>query len=387
MRCSPTTRGIRIAGAALGVLILGFAASAGTAYAASRDYHSEAKRISKQQLSQFGKGYTARYDNNRHILYISALDDGHLKETVGLLGAFTEAYRRTLPNGRVQGNITVVLPTTEDYKQLKLPFPECAGFYSYAGRRLVSIDRGRTLVHEFTHALHHADMMAARQVHPIWIAEGLATLFEASKITPSGLVPQHDGRLPIIQKALKDKAKDKKAFSLKELLSMGRKPFMKDASIAYAQSRYVMFYLYERGRLDDFYRRYKATFTHDPHGIAAFEAATGNKLAIIERAWTKWVLDQKMPSSERRVRQGRLGLEIKRANQGAKIVGLQPGGAAKTAGRLKVGDVIQQFNGAKIHNEAELVAAIRSAGAMRTVKVHLLRNSRPMTVMQPLGKP
>lgn len=385
MRCSPSVRGIGVAGAAMGILILGFAATAGTAYASSRDYHSDAKRISKQQLSQFGKGYTARYDNNRHILYISALDNGHLNQTVGLLSAFTEAYRRTLPSARVEGNITVVLPTAEDYKKLKLPFPECAGFYSYAGRRLVSIDRGRTLVHEFTHALHHADMTAARQVHPIWIVEGLATLFEASNITPSGLVPQHDGRLAIIQKALTDK--DKKAFSLKELLSMGRKPFMEDASIAYAQSRYVMFYLYEQGRLDDFYRRYKDTFTRDPHGIAAFEAATGNKLAIIEKAWTKWVLEQKTPSSERRVRQGRLGLEIKRTAQGAKVVGLQPGGAAKTAGRLKIGDIIQQFNGAKINNEAELVAAIRSAGAMQTVKVHLIRNSRPMTVMQPLGKP
>ncbi len=387
MRCSPSAGGVRIAAVALGVLALCFAVPAGTVFAASRDYNAEAKRISAKQLSQFGKGYSARYDNNRHILYISALDDAHLNQTVVLLSAFTQAYRRTLVNGRGEGNITVVLPTAEDYKKLELPFPGCVGFYSYAGRRLVSIDRGRTLLHEFTHALHHADMTAARQVHPIWIVEGLATLFEASKITPSGLVPQHDSRLATIQKALKNKDKDKKAFSLRELLSMGREPFMKDASLAYAQARYVMYYLYERGRLDDFYRRYKDTFVHDPHGIAAFEAATGNKLAIIERAWSKWVLDQKVPSSQRRARQGRLGLEIQRAAQGAKVVGLQPGGAAKTAGRLKVGDVIEQFNGAKIRNEAELVAAIRSAGAMRTVKVQLLRNSRRMTVMQPLGKP
>jgi len=383
MRRSPLAGGVRIAVVALGVLALGLAVPGGTAYASSRNYSAEAKRIAAKQLKQFGKGYSARYDNNRHILYISALDNTHLNQTVVLLSAFTQAYRRTLPSSRSEGNITVVLPTAEDYKKLELPFPDCAGFYNYAGRRLVSIDRGRTLLHEFTHALHHADMIAARQVHPIWLAEGLATLFEASKITPSGLVPQLDIRLPTIQKAIRDK----KAFSLHELLSMGRKPFMKDASVAYPQARYVMYYLYERGRLDDFYRRYKHTFVHDPHGIAAFEAATGNKLAIIERAWSKWVLAQKMPSSERRVRQGRLGLEIKRANRGAKVVGLQPGGAAKTAGRLKVGDVIQQFNGKAIRNEADLVAAIRAAGAMRTVKVQLVRNSRPMTVMQPLGKP
>ena len=184
-----------------------------------------------------------------------------------------------------------MLPTTEDYNKLELPYPKCVGFYSYAGRRVVSVDRGRTLVHEFTHALHHADMAASRQRHPIWITEGLATLFEACTITPSGLVPHVDIRLVTIQKAVREKT----VFPLRELLSMGQKPFMKDAAVAYAQSRYLMYYLYEKGHLDDFYKRYKQTFTRDPHGIAAFEAAAGNKLAIIDRDWQKWVMTLKLP--------------------------------------------------------------------------------------------
>ena len=366
---------------ALALFALGWALPARAGPSSSRDYQGEAKGIAAKQLEQFGKGYSARYDNNRHILYVSALDEAHLKETIGLLAAFTEAYRRTLASDRGEGNITVVLPTAEDYKKLELPFPDCVGFYSYAGRRLVAIDRGRTLIHEFTHALHHADMTASRQSHPIWIAEGLATLFEASTITPSGLVPKLDMRLATLQKAIREK----KTFPLKDLLSMGRKPFMQDAAVAYAQARYLMYYLYEQGRLDDFYSRYKNTFTHDPQGIAAFEAAAGNKLFIIDRDWQKWVLDKALPSSERRCRQGRLGLELQRVAQGAKIVGLQDASAAKTAGRLKVGDIIEQFNGQAIRNEAELAAAIRSAGAMQTVKVQLLRNSRRMTVLQPLG--
>jgi hypothetical protein len=43
--------------------------------------------------------------------------------------------------------------------------------------------------------------------------------------------------------------------------------------------------------------------------------------------------------------------------------------------------------GRAIRNEADLVAAIRSTGAMQTVKIKLMRNSRRMTVMQPLGEP
>lgn len=382
MALSPFVRSLRPAAAAMALVALGWAATAQAAPNPSRDYQGEANRIAAKQLEQFGKGYSARYDNNRHILYVSALDEAHLNETIGLLAAFTEAYRRTLASDRGEGNITVVLPTAEDYRKLELPYPDCAGFYSYAGRRLVALDRGRTLIHEFTHALHHADMTASRQMHPIWITEGLATLFEASAITPSGLVPKLDIRLATLQKAIKDK----KAFALKDLLSIGRQPFMKDAAVAYAQVRYVMYYLYERGRLDDFYSRYKDTFTHDPHGIAAFEAAAGNKLFIIERDWQKWVLDKTVPSSEHRTRQDRLGLEIQRVAQGAKIVGFQDGSAAKTAGRLKVGDIIEQFNGRAIRNEADLIVAIRSAGAMQTVKIQLRRNSRPMTIMQPLGE-
>ncbi len=376
-------RNLCLPAGALALVVLGWALPGLAAPGASRDYPGEANRIAAAQLEQFGKGYSARYDNTRHILYVSALDDAHLTETVSLLAAFTEAYRRTLASDRGEGNITVVLPTAEDYKKLDLPYPGCVGFYSYAGRRLVAIDRGRTLVHEFTHALHHADMAASRQSHPIWIAEGLATLFEASTITPSGLVPKIDMRLAILQKAIRDK----KAFPLKDLLSMGRKPFMQDASVAYAEARYVMYYLHERGRLDDFYSRYKDTFTHDPQGIAAFEAAAGNKLFIIERDWQKWVMDKSVPSSERHVRQGRLGLEIQRVAQGARIVGFQDASAAKTAGRLKVGDIIEQFNGQAIRNEAELAAAIRAAGAMQTVKVQLLRDGRRMTILQPLGEP
>lgn len=348
---------------------------------ASRGYQAEAKRLAARQIEQFGEDYKARYDSGRHILYVSALDDAHLGQTMQLLSAFADGYRRTLPSDRGKDIVTVVLPTADDYQQLELPFPKCVGFYNFAGRRLVSVDRGRTLVHEFTHALHHADMAAARQKHPIWITEGLATLFESSRITPSGLVPQVDLRLVRIQRAIREN----KAFELKQLLSMGRKPFMSDAGVAYAQSRYVMFYLYERGRLDDFYRRYKQTFTRDPHGVKAFEWAVGARLSIFERTWRKWVEDKQLPRGERRSGRGKLGLEVKRDARGAKIVGIQDGSAAETAGRLKVGDIIEKFNGLDIRNATELVAAIRSAGSKRTVEIKLFRGGRRMTVIQPLG--
>ena len=357
-------------------------ATASDAHAAG-DFVAEANRIAQSQLKKLGKGYTAKIDPTRHIVYISALDDAHLRKTIALLSAFTDAYRRTLPAAKPAWNITVVLPTADDYRTFSPPFAGCIGFYSPAGRRLVAIDRGRTLVHEFTHALHHADTAAARQVHPIWVCEGLATLFEASRITPSGLKPQLDRRLPTVQRALRSN----KAIPLQRLLTMGREAFLADAAVAYAQARYVMYYLHERGRLDDWYRRYKNTFSKDPTGLKAFEAALTSRIFLIEPAWKKWVLSLRTPSSEYRTGQGRLGLEVRKSTQGVKVVGTVPGSAARTAGRIRVGDVIKTFNNTPIAGPAQLGAAVRAAGALKTVHVQLLRHGRQMTVLQPLGAP
>jgi len=351
--------------------------------AAADDLAAQAGRIARKEVRRLGEGYTARIDGQRHIVYVSALDGKHLDKTLRLLTAFTDAYRRTLPAATPAWNVTVVLPTVEDYRKGKLPFKRCAGFYSPAERRLVSIDRGRTLVHEFTHALHHADTAAAKQVHPVWVCEGLATLFEASRITPAGLVPQVDRRLPALQRALKDN----KAIPLRHLLAMDSEAFRKDAELAYAEARYVMYYLYARGCLADWYKRYKAAFLRDRNGLKALEATLGGRLFQIEPQWKQWVLQLRVPSYERRVQQGRLGLEVKKGTAGVKVVGLVPGSAAEIAGRIRVNDIIETFNGHEITNPGELIGAIRSAGALRTVKVRLRRGGRTMTVAQPLGIP
>ena len=48
-------------------------------------------------------------------------------------------------------------------------------------------------------------MAASRQTHPVWLMEGLATLYESAAITPDGLAPQLDTRLLSLQQALRAK--------------------------------------------------------------------------------------------------------------------------------------------------------------------------------------
>jgi hypothetical protein len=364
--------------------LAGLLACLGTAAPQARaqdDLTAEANQIACQQLEQFGKGYTARVDPSRHIVYVSALDEAQLQQTVNLLVAFADAYRRTLPTCRVGWNVVVCLPTVDDYHKLKLPFEGCTGFYTPAGHRVVAIDRGRTLLHEFTHALHHADAANDRQVHPIWVTEGLATLFEASEITPSGLRPEVDLRLPTVQRALRAH----KAIPLQRLVTMGREPFLKDAELAYAQARYLMFYLHHRGRLDDWYKQYKATFVDDPDGVKALEFALGNRLSVVEPDWIKWVQSLDMPASENRSQQARLGLQVQADPRGVVVVGMLPGSPAQTAGRIRTGDVIRKLNDRPVTNLAEMAGALRAAGANQTIRIDLLRNGQPTTVIQPLG--
>ena len=347
-----------------------------------KDFPALARDVAKKQLAKFGKGYVARIDSARHLIYIGAQDDDHLQTTMRLLAAFSDAYRRTLPGTAPPWGVTVVLPTAEDYKRIDPP-ADSIGFYRHGDRTLISIDRGRVLLHEFTHALHLADAAEAKQVHPIWVREGLATLFEASEITPSGLRPRVDVRLLEVQKAIREKT----VIPLTKLLSMGDAQFMADARLCYAESRYVMLYLYEKGRLDQWYRRYKASYTKDPTGLKAVEHALTSRIFNIEPEWTKWIGTLKLPRGELRSRQGRLGAELKDDPRGVKVVGLLKGGAAETAGRIKVGDIITSFNGQKISNVAEMVAAIRAAGAMQTVNIDLIRHGRKLTIQQPLGAP
>ena len=69
------------------------------------------------------------------------------------------------------------------------------------------------------------------------------------------------------------------------------------------------------------------------------------------------------------------------------MVGFAPDSAAQRAGRIEPGDVICEFNGLPVTNPLEFGAAVRAAGAMRTITIKLIRHGRRLTIRQPLGAP
>lgn len=331
---------------------------------------------------KLGPGYVRAADKERRLYYVSALDKEHLVMTANLLGRFSDSFNKTLRVQRPRWDVTILLPTTEDYRLLGRG-RNVVGFYSPPDRMLISIDRGRVLIHEFTHALHHADANAAAQQHPIWIWEGLASLFDAAEIKPSGLQPQVDLRILPLQSALRSG----KTVPLSRLIKMKPDAFARNADLCYPQVRYLMFYIYQQGKLSKWYETYKATFNEDPTGKYALQKVLSKRLRQIEEDWCDWAQTLQLPWGERQAGRARLGMQLQNTKNGVKVAGFVKGSAAERAGRIEVGDIVLKIDRHKVSNTAEAIGAIHALGAMQTVTIELNRHGRVMTVHQPLGAP
>lgn len=343
----------------------------------------EANAAAARQLARLGEGYEVRFDDHRRLIFVSALDAEHFRQTALTLAGMSDAIRKTLAMQPPQTNVMIVLPTAEDYVRLR-PSEEVAGFYTPADRSLISINHGRVLMHEFAHALHHADADAAGQQHPVWVWEGLATLCDACDVSPDGtLDPQVDLRVAELQKAV---AKGQ-TIPLARLFSMTGQAFHDDADLCYAEARYLMLYLHEQGKLPQWYERYKAGFDDDPTGRRALEEVLDKRLFEIEDDWKAWAARLELPWGERRSDRARLGLGVQDTKQGAQVVSLAPHSPAEQAGRILIGDVIVSVNGVATASAGQVIAAVQACGANQTINVELRRRGHRMTVQQPLGAP
>ncbi len=241
------------------------------------DLGAEAAAIIKTTLGRLGEGYKAEVDARRHIVYVSAVDAKAFSRVMRLLAAHYDAQQQLLFTEPVRRNVTVILPTLQDYRKL-VPNAKVHGIYSKRNRMLVSISFSNVLIHEFIHALHHNDQISMNQEHPTWIVEGLAMLFQGSRVKNGKLEILTHAGLSVIQEALKKE----KAHSLAHLCAMTPRAFMRDARLCYSQARYVMLYLHRLGKLRRFYETYKFSYAVDRTGIKALVDTLGKPLEEIE---------------------------------------------------------------------------------------------------------
>ena len=139
-----------------------------------------------------------------------------------------------------------------------------------------------TMVHELTHALMSEDFPEA----PIWLAEGMASLYEHCRAEGDVIKGDDNWRLPELKTALEKG----ELTPLPVLLAMTPQVFRgAQESLNYAQSRYFCKYLEELGLLPAIYKNFRDRFKQDPTGAVFISRAFGKPLDTIEASWKRWI--------------------------------------------------------------------------------------------------
>jgi len=159
------------------------------------------------------------------------------------------------------------------------------GFYSSTHKGLfMNIGTGGgTLVHEIVHPFVEADLPNA----PAWVNEGLGSLFEQSGERDGHIVGFPNWRLPGLKKAI---AKGSVP-SISELAHTTSSEFYnEDRGTNYAEARYLMYYLQEKGLLRAFYKQLRADLSDekqtDKSGYSTLVAVLGKPdMHAFQKEW------------------------------------------------------------------------------------------------------
>jgi C-terminal processing protease CtpA/Prc len=212
-------------------------------------------------------------------------------------------------------------------------------------------------------------MGARRQTHPIWLVEGLATLFETARHEPSQVTPLHSQRLAIIQQAIRAR----QSIPWAKLMAMEHPVFMQHALVAYAQSRYMLFYMLEKGLLKKFYDAYteKEGYTDDKSALRTIEVLFGKPIAEVENDWKQWVLAQKVPPLPF------LGVRTKAEKGKLLVEEVVPNSPAGKAG-LKKGDLIATMDGHPVDEPNDLMEAIGNKSVGEELALQVEREGKTL---------
>lgn len=329
-----------------------------------------AERIRRELRRRFGAGYLITIDHDNRLVFATDTD----RETLnGLRDDLTEraaALRRQLFVHPPEQYVTIIIPQPGTIKLGRI-----GGVFRRTDATIVARRVGMTCRHEFTHALHFADMEARAQRHPIWILEGFATLFETADLDGDRLRPTANDRLNALKFFLaRDRLKP-----LATLLEIEQTGFMKAPAVCYAMSRYLLMYLHAEGKLQDWYRTYTAGYDDDSTGRLALETVLGKDLGVIEADWHEWIRRLPRPATRVHTNQPYMGVAISPVTEGLQIERVVPGSGAEKAG-LRGGDLIVRVAGRQLADGTELIRFVTSREVGDAVQIRYRRSGRYATV-------
>lgn len=331
-------------------------------------------------------GDTYRYDSDEDggLVYATYLEDSSHARMKTLLAELEQHLRKAYFGTAPREPVLIAIVRPNDAAKY-LDRPEVKGMYLHRERRLVARDVGQSLQHEFVHLLHFAHMERTGQRHPIWIQEGLASLYESYTLRPDGGVEfQPNIRFNFARKQVVSKT----STPWKELVSMSPDAFMADAERLYPQARSIFEFFAREGKLETFYRALSATSQDDPDGSSAIERVFGAPLTEVEARWKQWMIKRGAVDDTVSRRDASLGLTADDAGDGVKVRSFVIKSAAKAAG-LRVGDVIHTIDGVPVRNREELVLAVARLRVGESVQVAFRRDGAEQSLEvspRPLGE-
>ncbi len=169
------------------------------------------------------------------------------------------------------------------------------GYYSERHHALVMNigTGGGTLVHEIVHPFMRANFPKC----PPWFNEGLGSLYEQCQERDGHIAGLPNWRLAGLQEAIRAG----NTVSFRELAAKNEHEFYGPPnnprySQFYGQSRYLCYYLQEKGLLVKFYRAFTAAARQDPTGYATLQRTLGeDDMAAFQKRWEKFVLGLRYP--------------------------------------------------------------------------------------------
>jgi hypothetical protein len=334
-----------------------------------------ASKILASLKLRFGEEFICEIDHDNKLVFATNIDTHTLEELKVSLSKYARGQWKTLFDNRFDEYVTVVIPRVAKDLPARL-----GGAYDPNNRQLIVRSIGMVLTHEFTHALHFADQAARGQGHPIWVIEGLATLFESSRMVRGAPDPLPNHRANIIKSIAGRKA----TIPWSEFFKLSHRDFMEKSSRAYPQGRYIFMYLHEKGLLKKWYDAYTAGYEEDETGAKAIEKVTGKPLKKVEAAWLAWVAKLKGVPLRLSARQAYIGVQLARQVDGLRIIRVVPRSAADRAG-LKGNDVIVKLDGRRMVDIGELLRTVTSHKVGDRVKIEFRRGDKYKTVTARLG--
>lgn len=312
--------------------------------------NDRAKNILVELKKQYGQDYICEIVPKDSLVVATNVDRQTLDRMKERLTLQAEALWNDLFPHKFDQYVTVIISRTDSANMNGI-----GGYYMNALHMLVAKTVGMTLHHEFTHALHFADQDALGQTHPIWITEGLASLFESSDIVDGHIKPVPNNRLNF----LKGIVSQKRTIPWREMMKYNQLQFMKPSrvGISYSQVRYMMMYLYETGKLREWYKNYTDNYQTDSTGALAIEKTFGKDVDKVEADWLAWVAKTPAPPVMLPPNHACIGIRVEPETDGLEVADVVAGSGADKAG-LKTKDVIVSIDGRDMVEPGDLIMLV-----------------------------